>query len=313
MEERKDSLLEMHYYFSDSSHEIDAVLRNKCESELLGIAYEAASIFDIGLKLVAEPSKEGGFRDFWKALGDNSPQLQVLLVAIGVVTTIYFNYNPEDHQRKKNLEELQIQELMLKLKNLSATTESEKLEVAEAMATSLSKSLKIIKRKSNLFTYLNNYPKVSFVSINALHDSKKLKSEVKLPRIDFRKFILNSDRLKVIEDEAAEIEIISPVLKDGNFKWKGMYKNQPISFKLTDSKFRDAIFIDGLNFHAGTTIRCLLQIHRELDEIGGVKVKGYSVPTVIDILDGPSAHRTKQGVAFLHAKIMKDNQGDLFS
>ncbi|TMP85385.1 hypothetical protein CWC05_18825 [Pseudoalteromonas ruthenica] len=313
MEVGNDNILELHYYFADSSHEIDALIRNKCESELLAIAYEAASIFDIGLKLVTKPSEEGGFKEFWRALGENSQQLQVLLVAIGVVTTVYFNYNPEDEQRKKTLEELQIQELKLRLKNLDTATETEKQDVAEAMANKLSKNLKVTKRKSNFYFHLSRYPKVSFISISAIAGTNRLRDEVKLSRSEFKKFILSSDKLKIQEDDSAEIEIISPVLKDGNYKWKGVYKGQPISFSMIDNKFRDAIFIDGLNFHAGTSIRCLLQIHREIDEVGEVKIKGYSVPTVIEILDGPTARKTKQGAEYLHAKGMIDNQIDLFS
>ncbi|GEA02172.1 hypothetical protein KUL17_10690 [Alteromonas sp. KUL17] len=308
----KGNKLEIHYYFSDSSHEIDALIRNKCESELLAIAYEAASVFDIPLKLVSEPTQEGGFKEFWTALGDNSAQLQVLLVAIGVVTTIYFSYTPEEDERKKTLEELQIQELKLRLKDMTTATDGEKLEVAEAVANKLSKNLKITKRRSNFYSHLNNYPKVSFVSISAISKERRLKGEVKLPRSEFKNFILSSNRLKVQEVDSAEIEIISPVLKDGNYKWKGIYEGYPISFSMTDNKFRDAIFIDGLKFHAGTTIRCLLQIHRELDEIGEVKIKSYSVPTVIDILDGPTIQRTKQGKAYIHAKKMRENQNDLF-
>lgn len=313
MEVANDNILELHYYFSDLSHDIDAIVRNKCESELLAIAYEAASIFDINLKLVAEPPEEGGFKEFWKALGDNSQQLQVLLVAIGVVTTVYFNYTPEDDQRKKMLEELQIQELKLRLKDIKSASDSEKLEVAEAMASKLSKNLKITKRKSNFYSHLSHYPKISFISLNALGGASRIRNEVKLSRLDFQKFILSTNKLKVQEDDSAEIEIISPVLKDGNYKWKGMYEEQPINFSLTDNKFRDSIFIDGLNFHAGTTIRCVLQVHRELDEVGEVKIKGYSVPTVIDVLDGQTAHRTKQGTAYLHAKGMRDKQSDLFT
>jgi hypothetical protein len=69
------SNLELHYYFSDSSHDIDALVRNKCESELIAIVYEAASIFDIEIKLLSEPPEEGGFKEFWKALGKYSASI----------------------------------------------------------------------------------------------------------------------------------------------------------------------------------------------------------------------------------------------
>ncbi|ENM3825773.1 hypothetical protein AB5A11_003551 [Vibrio cholerae] len=36
--------LEIHYYFNDESHNIDAIVRNKCEAEILAILLEAANI-----------------------------------------------------------------------------------------------------------------------------------------------------------------------------------------------------------------------------------------------------------------------------
>ncbi|NQZ87499.1 MAG: hypothetical protein HRT54_07945 [Colwellia sp.] len=313
MEVNSHNKLELHYYFSDQSHDIDASIRNECESEILAIVNEAASIFDISIKLLTEPPIEGGFRDIWKAIGDNSNQLQVLLVAIGVVTTVYFNYTPEVDERKKTLEELQIQELKHRLKGVNGATAEEKFEIANAVAIKLSKNLKIIKRKSNFYSHLSHYPKVSSISLNAINEQTVMTiKETQVSRQAFYKFILSTNKLKVMEDHTAEIEIISPVLKDGNYKWKGVYKEQVISFNMTDNKFRDSIFIDGFNFHAGTSIKCLLQVHRELDEVGEIKIKGYSVPTVIEILDGSTVHKTKQGKAYLHAKAMIDGQEDLF-
>ncbi|WP_343817754.1 hypothetical protein [Colwellia asteriadis] len=306
------SKLELHYYFNDDSHDIDAITRNKCEAEMLAIVYEVATILDIKTQLVAEIPLEGGFRDKWKALGENSPQLQVILMTVGLLTTIYFTYDPESNARKKELEQLQIQELKLKLKQLKAKDNIE--EIAQITANKISKNLKIIKRKSNLYTHLNNNSRIEKVSINVLDSSNiPLHKETVINRQVFREFILSTNKLRAEEDDNAQIELISPVLKDGNYKWKGIYKDQTISFNMYDQKFKESIFIDGLNFHAGTSIICVLRIRRELDEIGEVKIKGYSVPTVIEVLNGQSPHETTQGKAHRHAKSMYDNQSDLFS
>lgn len=82
---------------------------------------------------------------------------------------------------------------------------------------------------------------------------------------------------------------------------------------MVDNKFKESIFIDGLRFKSGTSISCVLRIHRELDEVGEIKIKRYSVPTVIEVLDGESPHVTPQGREQKHAKSMYDNQTDLFS
>ncbi|WP_206485402.1 hypothetical protein [Thalassotalea sp. G2M2-11] len=303
--------LELHYYFDDDSHDIDAITRNKCEAELLAIISEVATLLDIKTRLISEIPLEGGFKDKWKALGENSQQLQVILMAVGLVTTIYFTYDPEGDARTKELEQLQIQELKMKLQQINSSDNIN--DLAKVTAKKLSKNLKITKRKSNFYTHLNNDPKVKSISISALDNKDNPFSQEKIiDRRAFREFILSTNKLRAEEDDNAQIELISPVLKDGNYKWKGIYKDQTISFNMHDQKFKESIFIDGLNFHAGTSINCVLRINRELDEIGEVKIKGYSVPTVIEVLDGQSPHETPQGKAHRHAKSMYDKQRDMF-
>lgn len=309
------SILELHYFLDNDKHEIDALIRNKCEAEVLAIVKEIASVLDIEAKLLAQPPKNGGFRDYWKALGKNSSQLQVVLMAATILTTFYLTYDPEGDERAKELELLKIQELKLKIKRLEQEeSRNTTKELASSVAKNLEKNLKIIKRKSNFYTHLNNEPQIKKVEFSASQNNNTPIFEGNsVDRANFRDFILNTNRLRAEEDTNAQIEIISPVLKDGNYKWKGMYKDLPISFTMTDGKFKESVLIDGLNFHAGTSIVCLLRIHRELDEVGDVKIKGYSVPTVIEILDGANPHETSQGKEFRHAKYMADNQSDMFT
>lgn len=307
-----ENKLELHYYFNDNSHDIDAITRNKCEAEILAIVCEVATLLDIKTQLISEIPLEGGFRDIWKALGDNSAQLQVILMTVGLLTTIYFTYDPESSDRKKELEQLQIQELKFKLKQMSSRDNIE--DIAHIAAQKISKNLKVTKRKSNLYTHLNNNSKIERISINALDGSNKLIHQERfVDRKVFKDFILSTNKLRAEEDEDAQIEIISPVLKDGNYKWKGIYNDQPISFNMHDQKFKESIFIDGLKFNAGSSIVCVLRTNRELDEVGEIKIKNYSVPTVIEVLNGQNSHVTTQGKSHKHAKKMYDSQSDLFA
>jgi len=77
--------LELHYYFPDSSHSIDAIIRNKCEAELLGLLEEAAGVLGIKLKIKSEALREGGLREFWKVLGENNTQITILLTIIAIL------------------------------------------------------------------------------------------------------------------------------------------------------------------------------------------------------------------------------------
>lgn len=233
-------------------------------------------------------------------------------MTVGLLTTIHFTYDPEGSDRKKELEQLQIKELKLKIKQISSNENIK--EVAHIAAKSIAKNLKVTKRKSNLYTHLNNNSKIERISINTLDEFNQLLEHEKLvDRRQFKNFILGTNKLRAEEDDNAQIEIISPVLKDGNYKWKGLYNDQPISFNMHDQRFKELIFIDGLKFNAGSSIICVLRTNRELDEVGEVKIKGYSVPTVIEVLDGHGSHETTQGKSHRHAKSMYDKQSDLFA
>ena len=61
---------ELHYFLSNDIHSIDAILRNKCEAELLAIVYEAISIMGLDVTIEAEALQEGGSKrimeDAWR-------------------------------------------------------------------------------------------------------------------------------------------------------------------------------------------------------------------------------------------------------
>jgi len=52
--------IELHYFFRDSSHRMNAFTRNYCEKEILLIFKEVSQILNIEIELEAEALKEGG-------------------------------------------------------------------------------------------------------------------------------------------------------------------------------------------------------------------------------------------------------------
>ena len=62
-----------------------------------------------------------------------------------------------------------------------------------------------------------------------------------------------------------------------------------------------------------TTIECVLNIHRKLDEIGEIVITGYSVETVILKVDGQISEETPQGKRYKYEKKQLESQGDLFT
>jgi hypothetical protein len=58
---------ELHYFFNDDdkSHSMDAVIRNKCEHELIQIATTIAKELNIQIKVETQAYKEGGLTEIW--------------------------------------------------------------------------------------------------------------------------------------------------------------------------------------------------------------------------------------------------------
>jgi hypothetical protein len=82
---------------------------------------------------------------------------------------------------------------------------------------------------------------------------------------------------------------------------------------MQDSAFRDAVLFENIPFQHGSKIICVLVIHRELDELGEIRITGYSVTTVIEKIDGDTSLETMQGKKYRYAKKMTEAQADLFN
>ena len=307
---------ELHYYLNDESHQINAFLRNKCEAELLAIISEISAILDIEAELVATAAKEGGFREFWDVVKGNANAITVvLLVAQLMLTVAPMLHESEKEALEKELNRLQIEESKLNIQKLRKEVKAAapSPETIERTAQHLSNNLKIIKRKSNFYAALSKKQEVSKIGFSVLNANFVPQTdERQVERRDFRKYVLNSNKLRAEEVEA-EIEIVSPVLKDGNYKWKGIYNDQPISFDMLDLAFKDMVLLDNIPFQHGSSIICILRIGRELDEVGDVKVTGYAVTTVIEKIDGSTSIETSQGKKYRHAKKYIEGQGTLFT
>lgn len=314
------NLFELHYYFNKDSHLIDASLRNRCEGEVLAILNEAASIFSIDISLYSSMPGEGGFRDFWKAIGKNSNQITILLVIVTIILSRVPTTDPEMEALEKEIKKLTIEEKKLNIEKLKVELEKKTAsevdrEILNKAVKVIDKNLKVVKRRSNLYSLLSNEKTIDKVGFT-LSDSDSGEyfiDERQISRESFTKFIIQSDVLRADVDENAVIEIISPVLKEGRFKWKGVYDESVISFGMNDADFKEDVLLENVAFKHGSSIRCVLRKSREIDEVGDIKITGYSVTTVIEVIEGEDVHKTKQGIRYHHTKALKDSQQDLFS
>ena len=279
------SKFELHYYLSDTSHSMNALVRNKCESEFIAVAIEVAEILGIHLELDCEALKEGGIREVWKALGENSVQIALLISTLAFIWSVVPKTDQELVDLQKEDLRLSIEQRKNALSEVTADVENNKVTV-ETVKTAVkvaSRSYKVVTRKSNFYQTLLAYDKVTQVGYSELNsENKSLSDEKLISREDFPKFILKSQDLEPLKDSSAYIEIVAPVLTDGKAKWKGVYEDQSISFAMNDNDFKQAVISKQLSFKNGDGIICVLRIHKKVDELGEIVTSGYSVEVVLE-------------------------------
>lgn len=321
--------LEVHYYLANESHSMDAFVRNKCEAELLAIFHELCTTLEVDVPIEALAHHEGGLRDYWKLLGENSTQITIaalifstlLSIANTVLTRIPVS-DPEKDEREKQIQELTIEEKRLAIEERKLALEKLKKdaqqgtpskETIEGAAKAVEQNLKIQTRRSNFYRVLSNHEKVTGIGFSATgQDGKPIEQEKFVPRSDFKKYVLITNELPVETIDGAFIEIVAPVLKEGNYKWRGIYEGESISFSMTDAEFKTSVLREEVSFQHGSGINCVLHIFRKFDELGEVVITGYSVVTVIEKTDGVSTHETQQGKKHRAYKKFIESQASFF-
>lgn len=302
--------LEIHYYFHDDSHTMDAFVRNKCEAEALAILKEVLTTLNLNIEVDTEPYLEGGLKQIWKLLGKNQGQIAIVLSIISILMSLKPTGN-------ETLERLQIKEAQLNIEKLKREARSDDSKENGSLETKpiydtteiLSNNLRIIKHRSNFYLSLNTYSKITQISIATLNDKNEIVGTANVvPKLEFNTFILESDDLPMVMDEQANIAIVSPVLKKGKYKWKGIYEGHHIEFYMKDTMFKESITRQEISFKNGVEIECLLEKHKKVNELGDEFVANYNVITVLAIKEGSTTIETEQGKNYHKVKELMKTQ-----
>lgn len=311
----REEKLELHYYLSDESHMMDALVRNKCEAEILAIIVEISSVLGLQVHIETGAYQEGGVKEIWQFIGRNNSQLILLLSVLILVLSRFPPSDREQDNLTKETTKLTIEEKKLSIEKLKQELKAGEIKkgTIDVASNAISGHLKVAARKSNFYKNLAGYEKVTGVGMRPLDKNNKPTADEKfIPRSDFRKFIIFTNELPAEIIENAQIEIISPVLKEGKYNWKGMYLGIPISFSMTNADFKNTVLREEMSFQHGSIIECVLTIHRKFDEIGDVVITGYSVATVIRKTDGAISFETAQERRYKAHKKFNEGQQNLF-
>lgn len=107
---------------------------------------------------------------------------------------------------------------------------------------------------------------MSFIIENS--EKKPLYNEFKVDKHNFKNHVLVSDKVDTLPIENAVIEIISPVLKKDEYKWKGYYNEEAISFNMKSAEFKTLVQTGKIEFKNGSSINCVLDIEKGIDNEG---------------------------------------------
>ncbi len=262
----KKQKVQIHYYFyDDTSHSMDALVRNNAEREILKAIQRISEILGVELQIETEAYQKGSLIEVIAILGVGGVLLKPLMPAINNILTHYLTKSSEE--RKLDLE--------IKKEQLQA------LRIDNLIKLNLLKDKQIDVLISNYYDKINNYNKIKKIGFRNSNENQ----EYIVERKDFAKFILEEH--KETEEVDAQITIISPILTKQRYKWKGLYNSYAIDFSMADKTFQDNVAQGKYNFSNGTTIDCRLEIKTTYDEDGEIKNVSYSVKEVYDVIQIP--------------------------
>lgn len=254
---------ELHYYLKDKSHSMNAFVRNKAEKDFLEAIKRIGELLDSELKIETEAYQEGGLVEIFTIGGG-----VVLTYFAPTINNIITHYATRNTQAEK----LEIKIKQETLNGLKLDNAKKENELQEQIDKKLNDKL-TQKYISNFYKKIDSYEKVEKIGYRSLEEDE---DEYIVERKDFKSFILHDD-ITILEDDDAMIEIISPVLKEGKYNWRGKYKDEKIDFSMADSKFKEEVIEGKHTFINGSSISCHLEIKIIFDEFGDEKNKNYRV------------------------------------
>lgn len=288
--------LEIHYYLENNIHSMDAFQKNKAEAELLKILKDVSDTLYLDLSFEIEALEQGGIKEFIKLIKKKKNRRKIVILLAyfgGIISQIIAGVATDKINADNELKNLQKEEIKLRIEKLQKELDDESIDEEEAekivnqITINITQTDKIKIYRSNFYKALLEEPKLEKISTTELDENNKPISEERfVTRSQFKDFVIEQFNIEPDIVENAEIEIVSPVFKKGNMKWKGAFNGNYISFNLVDSEFKDSVNNKEVHFTHGTYIVCTLEIEKTIDEEGNQKIKDYNVYDVLNVFEG---------------------------
>lgn len=272
--------IEFHFFLNDESHSMDARVLHLCNNEALSILSSLSDVLGIPIKIETVALGEGGLKQVWKFIGNNSQQLTLIVSIMALIVAVAPIPKKLSSLEEENLE-LQNEKLRLEITELKEKKNGDAIN-SESI-NELSKIHDIALSKSKYYETMSSYSKVKSIEYYIQDENEITIDKFTVQNEEFINFINEKKDLPEEEIDNAIIEIIAPVLIDTKYKWKGYYEGDIIDFFMNDFMFKNEIQVGVIKFQAGFKIRCKLLIRRKIDESGQSKITSYAVDKVNEV------------------------------
>lgn len=313
----QSDLFYIHYCLNDGSHALNARIRNQAEKAFLDTVQAVSDILGMHIAVKSHAYEKGGLTEIF-AIDITDVVCQGMVV--GGALLAYFRptvlrilehfFTTHTEKGKLELEKLRKsnEKLTLEIARLKqgapgcgdATEAAHDAGHVEGDASEVTpetgRNFGVLKKRSNYYAFIKKHD-----ALDAVEFSCGGKEWALVRRADFDAYIVE-DSVDVDTDDDAEIEIISPVLIDGKYKWKGVYNGQKIQFSMGDTAFKNEVVAGEYSFSSGFLIRSLLEIKSIYNEDNELARQQFSVRKVYSTKGGserffkerPSGYRKRQ-------------------
>lgn len=298
----------IHFHMEGGIHRMSAIHRHKAEGELLALLKEVSTVLGFHLDVETQAYGEGGVVEYLNLVVENKENIAWAVSILGTLLGAPF-YLAKIKQTKQQtlLNELNIQKAKLEIKEKEkAAADDDRRPVQnvplpleppptpDAVAQGLLTRKKIARRRSNYYAALLNDSKIQAIGFSSSHE--KSAEEKVVTRDQFGDFVIAESAIDPLTYTHIPLEIVSPVLKSGAIKWRGIFEKKIVSFELQDESFRELVSGKRVQFQNGTTLICDFEVLQREDDTGEIEIAGYAVTKVHEVKnpEGGSAKRTEE-------------------
>lgn len=288
----------IHYHLRGGMHQMDAFTRNKAEGELLALLKEVSSVLGLPFHIETQAYGEGGVVEYLNLVFQNKEQIAFIMAVLSPLLGAPFYFAKIKQTKQQTLlNTLNIEKIKLEIKekedaakeraekkgkeNKNETLALEQPPSADDIAQALLARKKVARRRSNYYEALLTDSEIEAVGFAPSH--KRDAFEKVVPRSEFSSFVIARADLEPLIYEQLPVEIVSPVLRSGSIKWRGIFDKKIISFNLQDEGFRDEVSSKRVQFQNGTTLVCDFEVLQKEDETGEIEITGYAVTKVHEV------------------------------